>query len=406
MRGLDKEVQRFDSSEMADPKRILYVHNSADLYGASRSLARLLSVLRRDRFTPVVVLPSTGPLQRLLEQTGTEMVVHPCLTIIERSLLKSWRAPFLPFRFLASAIYLRQIIRRLRIDLVHTNTGVIPSPALAARLAGVPHIWHIRDWFQEFRGAWPPYARYMASFSQRLIAVSESIAAQFPDRRHVTVLHNGFDLNEFAVPKIALARAFRERWGIGDAFLVGCVGRIKLVRKGQEVLVQAMARLCKVVPTARCVIVGSVFPDNESHLAELKRLIHDLGMDRQIVFTGEIADPREVYSALDVFVLPSAQPEPFGGVVMEAMAMGVPVIASAIGGSVEQVAERQTGFLIPPANPEVLSARLEELFRDPELRSRMAAAGPRRIAGHFALGDKVAELQRIYDEVIDASASR
>ena len=168
---------------------------------------------------------------------------------------------------------------------------------------------------------------------------------------------------------------------------------------------RAMARLCQVAPTARCVIVGSVFPGNESHLVELKKLVHELGLDRQVIFTGELADPRVVYAALDTLVLPSAQPEPFGGVVMEAMSMGVPVIATAIGGSVDQVAEGETGFLVPPADPEALAERLLQMFRNPELRERMSAAGPRRIEKHFALSDKVAALERIYDEAIDARAT-
>ncbi len=391
---------------MASPHGILYVHNSADLYGASRSLVRLMSMLPRDRFNPLVVLPGDGPLKALLEAAGVRVTVHPGLTVIERSLLKSWRLLLLPFQFAASVAFLRRLIRREGITLVHTNTGVIPSPALAAALAGVPHVWHIRDWFQEFRGFWPLYARYIGRFAQRIIAVSEAIAAQFADRRKVTVLHNGFDLAEFTVPKAEHARTFRERWNLGDAFLVGCVGRIKLVRKGQEVLVRAMARVCQEVPEARCVIVGTVFPGNEEHLEELKRLIAELKLQERIVFTGELADPRMVYAALDVLVLPSAQPEPFGGVVMEAMAMGVPVIATAIGGSVDQVAEGETGFLVPPADPAALAERLLELFRNRELRLRLSAAGPRRIQAHFALADKVAALTRIYDGVIDAYAAR
>jgi len=391
---------------MPPPRRILHVHNSADLYGASRSLVRLIQTLPGDRFTPLVVLPATGPLTKLLEAAGAQVVIHPRLTVIERSLLKSWRSVLLPFTFLASLWFLRRLIVREQIALVHTNTGVMPSPALAAWLAGVPHVWHIRDWFQEFRGFWPPYARYMGRLSGRIVAVSEAIAAQFSDRHRVTVLHNGFDLAEFAVPKAELARQFRAQWGLGDAFLVGCVGRIKLVRKGQEVLVRAMARLGRTAPQARCVIVGSVFPGNESHLEELQRLVAELGLSERVLFTGEIADPRIVYAALDVFVLPSAQPEPFGGVVMEAMAMGVPVIATAIGGSVDQVAEGVTGFLVPPADPDALADRLERLFRDPGLRQQMAAAGPQRIARHFALADKVAGLQQIYEEAIDARATR
>ncbi len=138
------------------PVDILYVHNSADIYGASRSLARLLGRLDRRRFGALVVLPEEGPLRRWLEELGVGVVLQPGLPVITRALVRSPGLLAFPFRFLASAVTLRRLIRRRGVGLVHTNTGVIPSPALAARWAGVPHIWHIRDWFQEFRQFWGP----------------------------------------------------------------------------------------------------------------------------------------------------------------------------------------------------------------------------------------------------------
>jgi glycosyltransferase involved in cell wall biosynthesis len=383
---------------------ILYVHNSADVYGASRSLLRLLGRLDRERFTPLVVLPEEGPLRGLLEQAGAEVVIYPKLAVISRHLARSPRLLLFPFRLLSSGRFLRRLIRRRGIDLVHTNSAVIPAGALAARQAGVPHLWHIREWFQEFRGLWGPYSRFMVRNSARVLAVSEAVATQFGDRQRVEVLHNGFDLAEFAVPGAEYARAFRQQWQLGDEPIVGTVGRIKLVRKGQEIFVRAAALLEQRGCRARWVIVGAPFPGNESHLAELRRLIREHNLEARVILTGELPDPRKVYPALEVFVLPSAQPEPFGGVVMEAMAMGVPVVATAIGGSVDQVAEGVTGFLVPPGDPVALADRVESLLRDPALRERMAQAGPQRIARHFALADTVARLEQIYRETIDAAS--
>ena len=387
------------------PLRLLYVHNSADLYGASRSLTRLFKELDRNRFHPLVVLPEAGPLKVRLEALGVAVVVHPRLSIVTRQAYHSWRLLLFFVNYPLSVLFLWRLIRRQRIDLVHTNTGVMVSPALAAWLAGVPHLWHIRDWFQEFRSVWGLYSRYITWFSRRVLAVSEAIAGQFPDRRKVQVLHNGFTLEEFAMPRDRCRAEFRERFGLGSDFVVGCVGRIKLVRKGQEVLIQAAGQLHQLGRSARYLIVGSCFPGNEGHLLELQRLVHEFGLDGRVVFTGELADPRPAYAAMDVFVLPSVQPEPFGGVVMEAMAMGLPVIATRVGGSLDQVAEGETGFLVPPGDPAALAAKLQTLMDDPSLRERMSRAGPVRIERHFLLADMVRKLERLYTETVDLPAT-
>lgn len=384
------------------PVRILYVHHNADTYGASRSLLRLLAQLSRDRFHPLVLLAENGPLRSKLEALNVEVVLGP-VSVITRPLFHTWRIiPFLA-GLPVSVLHVWQLIRSKRIDLVHTNTGVILTSALAAQMAGVPHIWHIRDWFQEFRSIWLLYSRWILGSSDRVLAVSRAVAAQFPTSPKVEVIHNGFSPEEFAVPKAKLSRAFRDQFNLGDEFVVGCVGRIKWVRKGQEILVQAAALLEKKGIRAKYVIVGAPFPGNETHLDELRRLIRDLNLESRVVLTGELEDTRPAYAAMDVFVLPSAQPEPFGGVVMEAMSMGIPVIATAIGGSLDQVADGVTGFLIPPSDPQALAEKIDVLIRDPQLRSRMAQAGPERIAQTFSLEGMVRRLEQVYLEVLPGS---
>lgn len=380
--------------------RILYVHNSADIYGASRSLVRLMKNLNREQFLPLVVLPEQGPLQTKLEELNVKVLIHPSLSVITRSVFRSWRILLFFLQFPFSVFFFWRLIRKNEIDLVHTNTGVILSPALAAKLTGIPHIWHIRDWFQEFKGMWGPYAKYILWSSRRVIAVSRAIAGQFPDQSKLVVVHNGFSLDEFAVPKEKLAREFRERFGLSNQIVVGCVGRIKLVRKGQEVLIQAANLLKKKGVNAKFVIIGSVFTGNENHLEELKRMVREFNLEQDVVFTGELADPKPAYAAMDIFVLPSAQPEPFGGVVMEAMSMGVPVIATNIGGSIDQVAEGVTGYLVPPSDPAALAEKIEKLIQDETLRKQMSAAGPKRIAEHFSLPDMVRKFETIYCEAM------
>lgn len=379
--------------------KLLFIHNTSDLYGASRSLLRLNSRLNRSQFQSTIILPEKGTLEKPLTETGAKVLIKRNLCIIDRQEVKSLRLASLPLRFLSSTSFISRIIREEKIDLVHTNTGVLPAGAWAARLNKKPHLWHIREWFQEFRQLWPPYANYIIRNSRKVLAVSHAIASQFPQQSNVQVLHNGFDVEEFNVPKDQYRADFRKKHGLQGQLVIGTVGRIKLVRKGQEFLIQAARILKDQGVRAKVVIVGAPFPGNEHHLEQLQKLVKTLKLENDVVFTGEMSDPKEAYPAFDIFVLPSAQPEPFGGVVMEAMCMGIPVIATAIGGSLDQVAPNETGLLVPPANPEKLANALLTLARDDGLRNKMALSGPKRIKTLFSMEKMVQELETLYKTI-------
>ena len=384
--------------------RILYVNNSADLYGASRALLRVLLPLRERGFEPVVVLPERGPLQERIEALGMQVIVDPGLSIVDRARLKSFRALTFCLGFPLSVFRFFNLICRERIALVHTNTAVMPSPALAAWLAGVPHVWHVREIFDEFRSGWKFYWRYLHAFSTRIACVSEATAAQFLNRTKTRVLFDGLPLEEY--PRAALnSRAeAKAKFQLGAGPVVGCVGRIKFVRKGQEVLVQAAALLKQRGLSVKYLIVGAPAPGNEEHGERLRLLIRELGLEADVVMRGELADPKPAYAAMDIFVLPSAQAEPFGLVVLEAMAMGCPVVATAIGGPLSIVADGKTGFLVPPGDAVALADKLEVLLRDGRLRERMATAGRERLEARFSFADTVNGLEALYREVLNAPA--
>jgi glycosyltransferase involved in cell wall biosynthesis len=384
----------------AQPLKILYVHNSADIYGASRSLTRILSNLNRDRFEPSVVLPRDGPLKTLTINLKTKVFFDSTLSIIDRY---TGRFRLFCCRFPMSVWRLYRLIRKEGIDLVHTNTAVIFSPGLAAKLAGIPHVWHVRESFDEFpRRLWRLYSKYMRTLSSKIVCVSNAIANQFQDdRQKIVVLHNGFPIDEFAVDQARLRTEFRQHFHIDESeFVVACVGRIKWKRKGQEFLVQAAALLRDAGKPVRVLIVGQPWPGNEMHLEQLHDLVDKLTLKDRVIFTGELPDARPAYAASDVLALPSAQPEPFAGVVMEAMAMGKPVIATAIGGSLDQVTDGQTGYLVPPADPSALAEKIRVLVEDPNLRRRMGEAGAERVRTHFGVDRMVQVLQGIYSEVV------
>src|SRR5262249_42246234 len=152
----------------------------------------------RRRIRPIVVLPEEGMLKEMLEAEDVEVVLHPRLSTITRRVFGSWRLALFVLNYPVSVFFLWRLIKRQRIDVVHTNTGVMISAAMAAWLAGVPHIWHIRDWFQEFRSFWPAFAWYVRCLSRNIVAVSNAVANQFSPP--ALVVHDGFAMSEFELP--------------------------------------------------------------------------------------------------------------------------------------------------------------------------------------------------------------
>lgn len=385
--------------------KILLINNSADIYGASRSLSRLAGRLRELEHEPVILLPETGPLDGRLRSEGLQTIIFPSLRVITRPVLASWRIiPWLA-GLLPSALALARLIKREKIDIVHTNTGVIVSSALAARLAGCPHVWHIRDWFQEFGPLWKPYSRYILSNADRILCVSKAIAGQFPVSPKIEVLNNGIDLAEFPELSGDECAAARNDWRLpASQSVVGTVGRIKFKRKGQEFLLQAAGLLRNRGIDVTCLLAGGPAPGAEDQIEQMKQFAEELGV--QAIFTGELTDARSAYAAMDIFVLPSAQPEPFGGVVIEAMALGLPVIGTDIGGTTEQVADGETGLLVPPADPAALATAIAKLAEEPQRRRHMGASGRRRVAEHFSIDAMTTRIVAVYNDVLRRGARR
>lgn len=370
------------------PVRILLVHSGADLYGSSRSLLRLSGRLVRDGEDVLVVLPWDGPLRAALEAARVPVVIHRRMAVVTRHRFGRVLGLIgLAVSIPISVVHLYTLIRRFRPDLVHTNTAIIVSSGVAARLAGVPHLWHIREYFDDFPALWRWYRRFMRSFAAVVVCVSAAAARQFEGARgkaRIVVCHNGFPRAEFEGVTTKRVKRFREKVGLKEAVCtVGVVGRIKCGRKGQDVFVRAAAIVVREYPDVMFALIGSPYPGNETHLDQVQRLVADLGLGDRVVYCGDVEDIEAAYTALDISVLPSADPEPFGGVVIEAMAIGIPVIGTRIGGTPEQIEDGVTGLLVEPNDPEGLARAIIDLLHDPERARGMGSRGRERFLRHF-----------------------
>jgi len=313
-----------------------------------------------------------------------------------------------PFRRLnGDSLLLPFPVRRFRVtrlaDVPHGLGIVAPSMALAA-LQATPDVFHAHSYgyFPTFAGGFAEFMRGIplvvtphsdpggATTSKRLfdrvvppltikracrvIALTsveaESLVRLGVPSDRIRIIPNGVDLKEFA--------GLPPRRPNGDTTELLFVGRCYPRQKGLEYLVKALPFL-RSRESIRLTIVG----EDWGGVPMLRSLATALGVERQIVFKGAL--PRDeviqAYASADIFVLPSLF-EPFGIVLLEAMAAGLPVVASSVGGIVDVVADGKTGLLIPPAKPSALAAGLEQLISDASLRARMAEEARRRVSAY------------------------
>jgi glycosyltransferase involved in cell wall biosynthesis len=396
----------------AAPQNILVVHNNNDLYGGDKVLLELLSRMDRTRFIPLVVLPTdTRHINRFsphLDRLGIEYRFVP-LGVLRRRYFKFWRLPRFAFEVLAGARALRRMIKEKNIALVHTNTNTILAGALAARRARVPHIWSIHELVLE-----PAIVRNTLHFliprmATKVVTVSCAVrdhmlkdAPQFADRFEFIL--GSIDVQPFLN---APGRAqVRKQWGIDDdEVLVGMAGRVTRW-KGQSIFAEMAKLLLERHPKVKFAAVGGVFDTETFYMEQFKQQVRELGIERNFIIDDFRVDMPDVFSAFDIFVLPSTLPEPFGLVVIEAMASGKPVVATAPGGPSETVVEGETGYLVPPSDPESTAAAVEKLLADPELRARMGAAGRKRASEVFSLPRYVKDFEGLYARLIAESQSK
>jgi glycosyltransferase involved in cell wall biosynthesis len=391
---------------MAPPKNILVVHNNNDFYGAEKVLLELLGRLDRLRFSPIVVLPTdTRHINRLSPELA-KLKIECCfmpLGVLRRKYFKPQRLPRFCIEVLVGLHGLVRLIRKRNIALVHTNTNTVLSGALAARLTGVPHVWSIHELMVEPASVRSVLHYAIPRFSTRVVTVSQAVrdhmlqdAPQYAGR--FAFIRGAIDVDPFLY---ATGRArIRAEWGVGDdEVLIGMAGRVTRW-KGQSVFVQAAKLISGRHAKVKFAAVGGVFDTDKFYMEQFHEEVRAAGLQDKLTINDFRHDMPDVFAAYDIFVLPSTLPEPFGLVVIEAMASGKPVVATAPGGPSETVADGETGFLVPPSNPAAIAEALEKLLADQPRRMSMGEAGRKRACELFSLPRYVKEFEELYDSVL------
>lgn len=384
--------------------RLLCVHSSNELYGADNILYSLLTGRDSARWDVRVVLPNDVPYRGLLSAKFVAAGI-PCeelkLAVLRRRYFSPLGLPRYSAFFVYSVAALLRRIRKHRFDAVHSNTTAVIPGAIAARLVGLPHVWHCHEMVVSPIFVRRITARLAVSLSDVVIAVSDAVRqhllADRPSASNIRVLRNGIDLDQFS--KGEGRERVRSEFGFASSDVVaGTLGRISRF-KGQMYLLEAVA-LLKDVERLKFLLVGDPFVGQEDIYLELVKRIESFGLRDRVVLSPFRSDAPALYNALDISVLSSVLPDPFPTVVLEAMAAGKPVVATDHGGSREMVVDGETGYLVPVDDASVMADRLRRLAQSPELRKQMGEAGRRRAEELFTRERMVREFWDLMEEVV------
>ncbi|MFO0986246.1 MAG: glycosyltransferase family 4 protein [Alphaproteobacteria bacterium] len=342
------------------------------------------------------VVSAGGPMVRELERAGAR---HVAMNVDTKNAFEMWR----------NVRPLAALIARERVDLVHARSRAPAwSARAAARRAGVPFVttfhgtYNFKTWFKK------RYNAIMAS-GDRVIAISEFIAEhvkthyRVPAER-IEVIHRGVDLDIFAPQAVPVARilALAQRWRLPDGVpVVMLPGRLTRW-KGQTVFLEALARLADL--DCMGVVVGGD-QGRTGYREELEGRIAALGLETKVRLVGDVNDMAAAFMLADVVVSASTDPEAFGRIVVEAQAMGRPVIASNHGAAPETVRDGVTGWLVPPGEAAALADAIRRaLGLTAEQRQAMAAAAEAHVRGKFAKETMCAKTLALYRAVAAARA--
>jgi glycosyltransferase involved in cell wall biosynthesis len=336
-----------------------------------------------------------GELRHDLQAAGVEVVMRP-LAVLRRAGLSPGALARTGGALARDAGGLARLARARGAALIHTNTSVTLGGAPAARIARIPHVWHVREIYTGFERAWPAYRRLLLS-AERLPCVSEATRAQFGGDERAVVLHDGLAVAPVRAPR-EQARAALEL--PADAFVCAILGRISSW-KGQDVLIRALAQPGGEQTIA--LVAGDPWTGEDHRLDELRALAQSLGVAGRVRFAGFRPDVENVYGAADVVAVPSTRPDPLPNSALEAAAAGCCVVAAAHGGLPEIVADGVSGRLVKPGDAAALAAALGALRADPAQRERLGAAAAADVRARFAPARFLQRAQALYDELLGVS---
>ena len=360
--------------------RILQICSARAIGGGERHVMALANQLTRRGHNVFVALTPGSSLRPELRDV-------PAGNIVEVNIRNALS--------LGSAVRLARFARTQGIEIIHAHLGRdYPLAAVAAGRTGAQLILTRHVLFPLRR-----VHRLTLRRTARVIAVSRAVAEAlrrqqiFPAQK-ICIIHNGVDVDRFTRPHHPSGRH-------GPRWRIGAVGELAPV-KGYDDLINAARQVIERKPDVEFIIAGEDKSRGGEHRRHLVELISSLGLNEQIKLSGWADDPAELLATFDLFVSTSRS-ESFGMAIAEAMAAGLPVIATASEGAAEIIEADRTGKLVPIGNREAIAEAVVELLNDEEERTRLGLNAQAAARERFSIDRMIKETEQLYGEVLSCA---
>lgn len=382
--------------------RIVYFITSMESGGSERQLANLLSLLSSDEYEKhIICLSGYGILEERFRACCHKVYDLKYPRLRENGKFQWKRIPGVVKSFLALVKYLKQI----KPDILHTFIPVCNvMGAFAGKLSSVKIIVSSRLSLGKYRDHNKIFA-LLEDFSDRFFTLihckSEGIKTDIATREpinydRIRVIYNGIDLSKFS--KNVDKEVIRNQLGVyqGD-LVIGIIANLKPY-KGHADLIEALPRIVSVFPKVKLVAIGR----DDGIAKELTKQAKTLGVEDAVILTGEKDNVSDLIHVFTLLVSASHE-EGFSNVILEAMAAGLPVVATDVGGNPEAVNDQITGLLVPPKNPAALAAAINQILNNPTEGKLMGIRGRQRVEDLFSNEAMVQKTKAFYREAIALS---
>jgi len=390
---------------------VAFLDHSPEIGGAESSLLTFLRHMDEGRFEATVLLPSEGPFSKKLEEEQIHIKIvdlpFPLIRLKRGNTLTSLLSfifYLIPFQIFL--VQLSTYLKKNRFDLIVTNTIKAHFyGSLAGWLCSIPILWRFHDLLSapDFSpGVIKAVHFFGKRFPKKILAVShitkDHLVKHGLNQDKIEVIFSGIDDELFKVRNGS--KNIREELNLeGQVKLVGCIGRI-IPQKGQKSFLLAIPGVIQNYPETFFLIVGDLFLKEETYKKELLEIIKKNGIGRSVKFTGFREDVGDVIRSLDIVVFPSIAPESFGLSILEAMALGKPVIATRVGGVCEMIEDGIDGILIEPNHPDQIADRIIRLFSHQDMYDRIGQRAKETANKKFSLKHYVTAMERAFNEGI------
>ncbi|UCG49943.1 MAG: glycosyltransferase family 4 protein [Phycisphaerales bacterium] len=372
--------------------RILAVNLEGAAGGAERSLVLLVEQLQ-GQFSTIVACPGDSVLSRLLDSKGF------CCHKLPRPPARAYSSPLSVGYWLRASLCLVRVVLRAKPDLIHANSLCAAVAAMpAALLTRKSLLLHCRD-----LGGPGLISRVVGRFCSKLIAVSgavkDALLRQGVKAEKIEVVYNGIDRAVISTSNPSSGMSKTGNAGVSGRFTFGHVGQF-VPWKNHFVFLEAACRVGQELPEARFVLVGDdVFGRDRHYKEAVVSFVRKSTIADRVDLAGWREDMEEVWSGIDCLVHTAAR-EPFGRVIIEAMAHGIPVIAAGACGPAEIIENGRTGILVRAGDVGAFSEAMLRVAQDGEFAERLGSSGYADAVSRFTAGVTAERIGRIYREVL------